>query len=64
MANKNVSSEQREIEGTQAQRPVALTVKIDNETYVRLSNLRASRRSTHQDILQQALKEYLDKQGV
>ena len=29
-----------------------------------LSNLRASRRRTHQDILNQALKEYLDKEGA
>lgn len=50
--------------GARERKPVALTVKIDDNTYVRLGNLRASKRSTHQDILKQALEEYLDREGV
>jgi hypothetical protein len=50
--------------GARDRKPVALTVKIDDSTYVRLSNLRASKRRTHQDILNQALEEYLDREGV
>jgi predicted transcriptional regulator len=46
------------------QKPVALTVKIDGGTYVRLGTLRASQRRTHQDILKQALEEYLDREGA
>jgi len=45
-------------------KPVALTVKIDDTTYVRLGKLRASQRRTHQDILKQALQEYLDREGA
>jgi len=46
------------------QKPVALTVKIDGGMYVRLGTLRASQRRTHQDILKQALEEYLDREGA
>jgi hypothetical protein len=46
------------------QKPVALTVKLDGLTYGRLGTLRASQRRTHQDILKQALQEYLDRQGA
>ena len=49
---------------TPDQKPVALTVKINGETYVRLSKLRATQRRTHQDILKQALDEYLKREGV
>jgi hypothetical protein len=45
-------------------KPVALTLKVDGETYVRLSTLRATQRRTNQDILQQALKEYLERAGA
>jgi hypothetical protein len=46
------------------QKPVALTVKIDGETYVRLSMLRARERLTAQEILTQALNAYLDRAGA
>jgi hypothetical protein len=46
------------------EKPVALTLKVDSRTYVRLSTLRATQRRTNQDILQQALKEYLDRAGA
>jgi hypothetical protein len=41
--------------------PVALTLKVDHATYVRLCTLGATERRTNQDILQQALQEYLDR---
>jgi hypothetical protein len=44
-----------------ADTPVALTVKVDGATYARLTTLRATQRRSHQDILQQALVEYLDR---
>jgi predicted transcriptional regulator len=44
------------------EKPVALTVKIDSHTYVRLSTLRAKKRKTAQEILTEALKEYLDRE--
>lgn len=50
--------------GTPFRKPVALTVKIDDDMYVRLGKLRASQRRTHQDILKQALQEYLDGEGA
>jgi predicted transcriptional regulator len=40
---------------------VALTVKIDQEMYVRLSLLRAQQRKTAQEILTEALNAYLDR---
>jgi len=46
------------------EKPVALTLKVDGVTYVRLSTLRATQRRTNQDILQQALKEYLERAGA
>ncbi len=47
-----------------AEKPVALTVKIDSKTYVRLSTLRAKQRKTAQDILTEALNTYLDQAGA
>lgn len=44
--------------------PRALTLKVDGELYDRLLKLRGSQRRTHQDILEQALKEYLTREGV
>jgi len=41
--------------------PVALTLKVDQSTYVRLCTLGATERRTNQDILRQALQEYLDR---
>jgi hypothetical protein len=48
------------------ERPVALTLKIDRAMYRRLVGLRAAgeKLRTHQDILRQALKEYLDRVGA
>lgn len=43
------------------EKPVALTVKIDSDTYVRLSTLRARERKTAQEILTEALQGYLDR---
>lgn len=45
-------------------KPVALTLKVDGRTYVRLSTLRAKQRRTAQEILSQALQEYLDRAGA
>lgn len=44
------------------EKPVALTLKVDSDLYLRLSTLRATQRRTNQDILRQALEEYLDRQ--
>lgn len=49
---------------TTPEKPVALTLKVDSELYVRLSTLRATQRRTNQDILEQALKEYLTRAGA
>ena len=43
---------------------VALTVKIDSETYIKLSTLRAKERKTAQEILTEALREYLKRAGA
>jgi hypothetical protein len=51
-------------ESTTPEKPVALTVKVDGELYLRLSTLRATQRRTNQDILAQALKEYLTRAGA
>ena len=48
------------------ERPIALTLKIDRTMYRRLIGQRAAgeKLRTHQDILRQALKEYLDRVGA
>lgn len=46
------------------EKPVALTLKVDGETYVRLSTFRGTQRRTNQNILEQALKEYLTRAGA
>lgn len=43
------------------EKPVALTLKVDGKTYVRLSMLGATQRRTHQDILLKAVQQYLDR---
>lgn len=45
-------------------KPVALTLKVDGSTYVRLSTLRAKQRTTAQEILSEALEAYLDREGA
>jgi hypothetical protein len=47
-----------------SKKPVALTLKVNDDTYIRLSTLRATQRRTSQEILQQALAEYLDRVGA
>ena len=49
---------------TTPEKPVALTLKVDSALYLRLSTLRATQRRTNQDILEQALKEYLTRAGA
>lgn len=49
--------------GSAEEKPVALTLKVDDDTYIRLCTLRATQRRTSQEILQQALNEYLDRVG-
>lgn len=49
---------------TATDKPVALTLKVDGALYLRLSTLRATQRRTNQDILEQALKEYLIRAGA
>ena len=46
-----------------ARNKIALTVKVDRKTYKRLVALRAAgeRPRTHQEILREALEEYLDR---
>lgn len=46
------------------QQLVALTLKIDSGTYIRLSTLRAKQRKTAQEILAEALQEYLRRAGA
>ena len=46
------------------EKPVALTVKVDDKTYVRLCTLRATQRRTNQDILQEAVQQHLDRVGA
>ena len=45
-----------------AEKPVALTVKVDSKTYVRLCTLGATQRRTNQDLLSEALTQYLDRE--
>jgi hypothetical protein len=49
---------------TAPEKPVALTLKVDSGLYLRLSTIRATQRRTNQDILEQALKEYLTRAGA
>lgn len=46
-----------------SEKPVALTLKIDTPTYIRLSALRAKERKTAQNILEEALNLYLKSAG-
>jgi hypothetical protein len=43
-------------------KPVALTVKVDDQTYIRLCTLGATQRRTNQDLLQEAVQQYLDRE--
>ncbi len=46
------------------EKPVALTLKVDGKTFVRLCTLGGTQRRTKQDLLQQALREFLDRAGA
>lgn len=48
----------------QADKLVALTVKIDHSLFMRLSTLRARNRVTAQEILAEALEAHLKRAGV
>jgi len=51
--------------GKRAQEKIwALTVKVDDGLYDRLLRFGAARRRTNQDVLEQALKEYLNRAGA
>jgi len=56
-------SSRKESTGTDA-KPVALTLKVDEKTYVRLCTLGAKQRRTNQDILNEALQVYLKRLGA
>jgi predicted transcriptional regulator len=58
---KSLSRSKKKSETPVAEKLVALTVKIDQELYVRLSTLRAKERKTAQEILTEALAAYLDR---
>jgi hypothetical protein len=45
-------------------KPVALTVKLDSKTYVRLCTLGATLRRTNQDLLKEAVHNFLDSVGA
>ena len=49
---------------SEARKPVALTLKIDHDMFIRLSALRARDRTTAQEILTEALEAHLRKAGV
>jgi len=54
----------RRVGSAASEKPVALTLKVDSGLYLRLNTLRAAQRRTNQDILEQALKEYLSRAGA
>lgn len=58
---KSLTLQKRKTQTAVASKPVALTVKIDQEMYVRLSLLRAQKHKTAQEILTEALNAYLDR---
>jgi hypothetical protein len=49
---------------TATEKPRALTLKVNGKLYARLRMLGARQLRTHQDILEQALKEYLTRVGA
>jgi predicted DNA-binding protein len=42
-------------------KPIALTVKVDEKTHVRLRTLGATQRRTKQDLMKEAIQQYLDR---
>jgi predicted transcriptional regulator len=61
---KPLSRAKRKAEKPTGQKLIAMTVKIENDVYVRLSTLRAKERKTAQEILTDALQKYLDRAGA
>jgi hypothetical protein len=51
-------------DGSAKDERVALTLKVDQKLFERLSTFRAKERKKSQEILQQALLEYLDRAGA
>ncbi len=47
-----------------SEKPVALTVKVAHGVYVRLCTLAATRRQTNQDVLNEAVQQYLDRESA
>ena len=69
MATKNASTPAKPKRSSKpstgtATKPVALTLKVDEKTYVRLCTIGAKQRRTNQDILNEALREYLKRLGA
>ena len=50
-----------QISRTEPKKPVALTVKLEDAIYVRLCTLGATQRRTNQDMLREAVEQYLDR---
>jgi len=46
---------------TVSEERISLTIKVDQRLYRRLVLLKANQRSSHQDIVVQAIREYLDR---
>jgi hypothetical protein len=63
-AGQSLAKARAKVKPVPERKPVALTVKVDNKTYVRLCTLGATQRRTNQDILQEAVREYLDRVGA
>ena len=51
------------IESVNDQKPVAMTLKLPHEVYIRLRALAAAKKSKGQTIMLQAVTEYLDRVG-
>lgn len=67
MATKKASTAAKPKQSRKASTPkdaVALTLKVDKKTYVRLCTLRAKEMSTTQKILSEALDQYLKRSGA
>jgi hypothetical protein len=67
MATKKTSTPAKTKQSKKASTPddaVALTLKVDKKTYVRLCTLRAKQMSTTQEILNDALVEHLKRLGA
>lgn len=50
--------------GSETERPIAQTVKLDKSLFRRLKMMSADTRKTQNDILVEALTEYLEKRGT